>query len=70
MICKGKVSGFDIYLCPICETTYHEKCARALSNSENACWVCNAPIDNSKPSKPFKFISAEEDSKDIVKSER
>jgi hypothetical protein len=25
-----------------------------MSNLENACWVCNAPIDPSKPVKPFK----------------
>lgn len=67
MICKGKVSGFDIFLCPKCETTYHEKCARALSNSENACWVCNTPIDNSKPSKPFRLESSEKESKNILK---
>jgi len=22
---------------------------------ENACWVCNEPIDNARPSKPFKI---------------
>ncbi|MBY9020546.1 MAG: hypothetical protein KGD67_05770 [Candidatus Lokiarchaeota archaeon] len=57
MICKGKVSGFNIFLCPSCETIYHEECARALINSENTCWVCNGVIDNSKPSKPFKIES-------------
>ena len=46
MICKGKVAGFDIFLCPKCGTIYHENCARVLTNSENACWVCNEPIDN------------------------
>ena len=68
MICKGKVSGFDIFLCPGCETTYHEKCARVLTGSENACWVCNTPIDNSKPSKPFKIDSIDEKSMNIEKS--
>ena len=28
------------------------KCAKALSNLEDQCWVCNAPIDESKPVKP------------------
>ena len=67
MICKGKVSGFDIFLCPNCETLYHERCARALGNSENACWVCNAPIDNTKPSKPFKIKSDNKESIEIIK---
>lgn len=67
MICKGKVSGFNIFLCPNCETIYHEECARALSNAENACWVCNGPIDNSKPSKPFKIESTD---KELIKIEK
>jgi len=61
MICKGKVSGFNIFLCPNCETIYHEECARALSDAENACWVCNDPIDKSKPSKPFDLKKKDED---------
>lgn len=59
MICKGKVTGFNIFLCPNCETIYHEDCARALTNAENACWVCNKPIDKSKPSKPFKIEASD-----------
>ena len=70
MICKGKVSGFNIFLCRSCDTTYHEKCARALSITENACWVCNVPIDDSKPSKPFKIESTEAESIDIEKSKK
>lgn len=56
LICKGKVAGFNIFLCPNCEALYHENCARKLSNLENACWVCNQPIDETKPTKPFKII--------------
>jgi hypothetical protein len=68
MVCKGKVSGFNIFLCPKCETLYHEECARALGDSENACWVCNNPIDNSKPSKPFKIDSTDKKPIKIRKS--
>ncbi len=25
------------------------KCAKVLSNIENVCWVCNSPIDETKP---------------------
>lgn len=70
MICKGKVAGFDIFLCPKCGTIYHEKCARVLTNSENACWVCNEPIDNSKPSKPYKIESPDKEKIGIVKPKK
>ncbi|MFX1276604.1 MAG: hypothetical protein ACFFAH_14175 [Promethearchaeota archaeon] len=54
LVCKGKVSGFETFLCPKCETFYCHKCVRALIDQENMCWACNAPIDKSKPVKPFK----------------
>ncbi len=52
LICKGEISGF-MYTCN-CDALYCESCARALTDLENACWVCSAPIDISKPSKPYK----------------
>ena len=54
LVCKGKVLGHNVFICPECETFYCKKCSDALSNLENACWVCNSPIDKSKPVKPFK----------------
>ena len=54
IVCKGKAIGFNIFICPKCETVYCEKCVRKLSNLENACWVCNIPFDPSKPSEPYK----------------
>ncbi|MFX0105844.1 MAG: DC1 domain-containing protein [Candidatus Hodarchaeota archaeon] len=55
LVCKGKLSGFNLaYICSNCDTLYCENCARALSDLENTCWVCYAPIDDSKPIKPFK----------------
>jgi hypothetical protein len=56
LICKGKVGGFNTYICMNCEALYHEDCALTLSDLENACWVCNQPIDETKPTKPFKII--------------
>jgi Ca2+/Na+ antiporter len=53
LVCKGKLSR-TIHLCPVCNVLYCQKCALALTNLENACWVCNAPFDESKPVKPFK----------------
>ncbi len=53
LVCKGKVLGIT-FICPKCETFYCEKCSKALIDLENACWACNAPIDKSKPSKPYK----------------
>ncbi|MFX1573280.1 MAG: tetratricopeptide repeat protein [Promethearchaeota archaeon] len=51
LICKGDVLGY-IYICD-CDAIYCENCARALTDLENACWVCGAPIDISKPIKPY-----------------
>ena len=56
LVCKDKVGGFNkfIFICIKCKALYCENCARTLSDLENACWVCNEPIDESKPSTPFK----------------
>ncbi|MEE9378904.1 MAG: hypothetical protein V3V33_12805 [Candidatus Lokiarchaeia archaeon] len=53
LVCKGKVSKFNVFICD-CDALYCENCARALSTLENMCWACNAPIDESKPVKPYK----------------
>jgi len=49
LVCKGKVARNNIFLCPECDTFYCSKCTDALSNLENACWVCETPFDESKP---------------------
>ncbi|MFX1569905.1 MAG: RING finger protein [Promethearchaeota archaeon] len=54
IVCKGNAIGFNIYICPECETVYCQKCANTLISMENACWVCEKPIDQTKPSKPFQ----------------
>jgi hypothetical protein len=54
MVCKGKAIGFNIFVCSKCDALYCKKCAKQLSNLENACWACNEPFDSSKPSSPFK----------------
>lgn len=48
-MCKGKVSRYNIYICPGCDALYCEKCAKVVEGMENACWVCEAPIDETKP---------------------
>ncbi len=63
LVCKGDVLGY-MYTCQ-CDSVYCEKCARALTDLENVCWVCNTPIDISKPTKPYKEERLEE--KDIIK---
>ena len=30
------------------------KCAQAMSDLENMCWVCETPFDESKPIRPYK----------------
>jgi len=54
LVCKGTIARFNNYICPECDVLYCENCARSLSDLENACWVCEAPFDESKPVKPFK----------------
>ncbi len=63
IVCKGDILGF-MYACS-CDALYCEKCARALSEIENVCWVCNIPIDITKPIKPYK--EKEVGKKDIIK---
>ena len=58
LVCKGKVIRYNVFIC-VCNTFYCEKCAHALENLENACWVCEAPIDESKPVKSFKKVDEE-----------
>jgi len=50
LVCKGSASKFT-YICNSCEALYCHKCAETLSNLENQCWVCDAPIDDTKPVK-------------------
>ncbi len=59
LVCKGKVSRM-VYICPECEAFYCDNCSQALVHLENACWVCNYPIDESKPVKPYKKGEEEE----------
>lgn len=48
LVCKGRVEKFN-YICPMCDALYCMNCAQALTNLENVCWVCDSPIDDSKP---------------------
>ncbi|KKL78604.1 hypothetical protein LCGC14_2023160, partial [marine sediment metagenome] len=52
LVCRGEVVRFS-YICD-CGANYCGNCAQALTNLENVCWVCDVPIDYSKPVKPFK----------------
>ncbi|MFX1567627.1 MAG: hypothetical protein ACFFCV_04575 [Promethearchaeota archaeon] len=59
LVCKNKITRSN-YICPDCNAFYCFNCKVALSNLENACWVCNTPFDESKPSKPYKLEKEEE----------
>ena len=50
LVCKGKLSR-SLYLCPKCDALYCDNCANALANLENVCWVCDEPIDETKPTR-------------------
>jgi hypothetical protein len=52
LVCKGDATGFNAYVCPVCGALYCLKCAKALSNMENRCWVCDCIIDKNKPTAP------------------
>jgi len=54
LVCKGKATGFNIFICSSCNTLYCRNCATALSDLENVCWVCDSPIDESKPFKSYE----------------
>lgn len=54
LVCKGEIVGF-MYVCD-CDTIYCENCTRALAELENICWVCNAPLDDTKPVKPYNGV--------------
>jgi len=52
LVCKGSALRIS-YICPECSALYCINCSEELSNLENVCWVCNEPIDENKPTKPF-----------------
>ncbi len=54
VVCKGNAGGFNIYVCPKCNSIYCKGCAKAVVEIENACWTCESPIDVTRPSKPFE----------------
>jgi tetratricopeptide (TPR) repeat protein len=49
LICRGEVLRFT-YICK-CGAIYCDNCARAVTDLENVCWVCDVPIDYTKPIK-------------------
>ncbi|MBY8989095.1 MAG: tetratricopeptide repeat protein [Candidatus Lokiarchaeota archaeon] len=61
LVCRSEVLRFS-YICE-CGAIYCDNCARAVTDLENVCWVCDVPIDYSKPVKQFK----EEIEKNAVK---
>ncbi len=70
IVCKGDIFGF-MYTCK-CDALYCEKCARALTDIENVCWVCNTAIDITKAIKPYKKedIEVKDEKKDGFISKR
>lgn len=66
LVCKGKALKYT-YICQECDALYCQNCAQSLENLENACWVCNAPIDDSRP---VKLIKSGEEEVRIDKSKK
>ena len=67
LVCKGHIEGFNNYICPNCEVLYCGHCAQSLIDLENTCWVCNIPLDASKPVKPFERKEDETSIKKVSK---
>ena len=65
LVCKAHVSRV-MYTCPECDALYCIKCSDALSNTENACWVCSTPFDDLKPTRPFE---KETEEKEVIDEE-
>ncbi|MFX1567039.1 MAG: hypothetical protein ACFFCV_01580 [Promethearchaeota archaeon] len=55
LVCKSHISRVN-YVCPECNALYCIKCSNALSNLENACWVCDTPFDESRPIQPHEVV--------------
>ena len=66
LVCKKKLSR-DIYICPDCSALYCKDCTSALIDIENACWVCNTPLDPLKPIKLLEQTIKVEDKKGKMK---
>jgi hypothetical protein len=58
IVCRGDILYYN-FMCD-CHALYCEKCAHAIEDAENACWACNSPIDESKPTTPFEEEIIEE----------
>jgi len=60
LVCKGSAGGFNIYVCPKCNSIYCKKCTQAVIELENTCWSCNSPIDETRPLKPLELEKEDE----------
>jgi hypothetical protein len=71
LVCKSKLAK-HIFLCSECGALYCFNCSETLSNSENACWACETPFNELKPSKPFKLEQQEiiAESSDIIQPKK
>ncbi|MFX0057453.1 MAG: hypothetical protein ACFE8J_04055, partial [Candidatus Heimdallarchaeota archaeon] len=62
LVCRSEVLRFS-YICR-CGAIYCENCARAVTDLENVCWICDTPIDYLKPIKVY------EESKEKLKGKK
>ena len=66
LVCKGSAEGFNVYVCPTCNSFYCKACAQAVINLKNKCWTCNSPIDISKLARYDVFISYSNKDKEVA----
>lgn len=60
LICKNKLQG-RIFICGSCGAYYCNKCSKALENAENICWVCETPLDGSRPQRAIQEDKSDAD---------
>ena len=65
LVCKNKVGGYN-FICSECGAFYCQNCAQTLTGMENACWVCEAPFDKSKPQKKDKIEDEIEELEELI----
>ncbi len=69
IVCKGPAKRF-VFICDGCDTLYCSNCAKALSNLENMCWVCDSALDETKPVKKAPKEELKVDEKQFGKAKK
>jgi len=67
LVCKGEVEGFNVYICPDCNSIYCKGCAESLVDIENQCWSCSSTINKSMPVRSLTLTEEKSSYKNEIK---